>query len=175
MAERRKPLIVDDFAIYRHHISYVEAELRLYHLNKLRLANLEADAVLATPSIEPGMPRPTGHGDPTPSRAADLSRLTLREPEYAALRGWVQRVEDVFHHLDLEQQQIVKRLYFKGGVSPEVVAQEIGMHVATLYRQRNRALLAFSLVLIGSHAAQNLKRRREDAKNMRKTGGVDRV
>lgn len=152
-----RPLIVDDHAIERHHIAYIETELRHYPLRKQRLARLESDVALATPTIEAGMPRPTGPGDPTPARADELSRLR-RDPEYAALKRWTQDVEETFHALDLEQQQIVRRVYFQRAQTPERIAADLGIHVSTLYRQRNRALLCFCLVLVGLHSAKNLRK-----------------
>lgn len=151
---KSRPLVVDNVEIDRHHLAYVEAELRMYPARKRSLAFMEQTAAWSAGQMEPGMPHGGGAGDPTGERAIRLAS----NPEREWLSVWVRTVEDTFHSLPIEQQQVVKRLCFERRLTPEGVAQELNMHLATVYRIRNRALLQFAVVLLGPHVAKNLRK-----------------
>lgn len=148
-----RPMIVDGVEISRHYITYIEGELRLYPARKRRLAWLETCIATATPSREDGMPGAPGPGDPTHSRALAL----MRDQERAYLQGWCRLVEDTYHSLSIEQQSIIRMMYWERRLTPDGVAKELGMHRSTMFRQRNRALLAFAIAMIGDHVATKMR------------------
>lgn len=146
-------MIVDGVEISRHYITYVEGELRLYPARKRRLAWLETCIATATPHREDGMPGAPGPGNPTQSRALAL----MHDQERTYLLGWCRLVEETYHSLSIEQQSIIRLLYWERRLTPDGVAKELGMHRSTLFRQRNRALLAFAIAMIGDHVATNMR------------------
>lgn len=146
-------MIVDGVEISRHYITYVEGELRLYPARKRRLAYIETCLATGAPPREEGMPRSPGRADPTYSRAMAL----MHDQERLYLQGWVRMVEDTYCGLTEQQQRIIRMLYWERKLAPEGVAEELGMHRATMFRQRNRALLAFAVAMIGDHVATNMR------------------
>lgn len=143
-----RPMVVDDIEVSRHYVSFVEGELRLYPARKRRLAYLETCIATATPAFEEGMPRAPGVGNPTLSRAVAL----MQDQERTFLQAWVRMVEDTFHALSLEQQQVIRLMYFENRLRPEGVADELKIHFTNVYKHRNRALLAFCVTIVGEHA-----------------------
>lgn len=145
---RRRTLQIGQYEVERHHIRWVEAELRRYPQRARRIAWLEE--VIATESgrADDGMPRGSGIGDPTFSRVAAMER----NRELVQLRAWRRTIDAVMDGLPDDQRRVVETLYWDGRYTLDGAADALQMGRATVCRLRNRALLAFVATLIGDHA-----------------------
>jgi hypothetical protein len=147
-----KLIRVDEFLVSNHHIRWVEAELRRHTHNKRRLRLLEENIIRSTPAVEPGMPRGSEVSNPTLGRALAL----MKDNEVSHLRLVVRGVEEVFSDLTPIQQQIIRGLYLEGRYTLQGMAMQMEVNFRTVLRQRNRALLAYAIALIGEWAVENV-------------------
>jgi predicted DNA-binding protein (UPF0251 family) len=148
---RRRLVRIDDYEIEAHYVSFVEAELRRYTSRKRRLGNLEDDIIRSTsPEDNTGMPRPSGVGNPTASKALAL----MKNGERSHLSMWCRLVDDVYKALPIEQRAAIRILYFENQLTMEGAAMHLHIDRTTLWRHRNRALLAYATEMIGDHVVQ---------------------
>lgn len=152
----RTILQVDGVEVERHYVRFIEEELRRYPLRRIRIRVLEDDIILSAPHSEPGMPRGYDVSNPTMNRAVAL----MKDAELAHIRGMVAAVDEVLRLLSQDQREIVKHFYFENRLKAEGIAEEMRMHIQSVYRERNRALVRFCYTLIGEHSV------REAAKNV---------
>jgi len=141
-------LRVGQYEVERHHIRWVEAELRRYPQRVRRIAWLEECIATESSRPEAGMPRGGGVGDPTFSRVVAMER----NRELVQLRAWRRLIESVLDGLPDDQRRVIETLYFDGRYTLDGAADALRMGRATVCRLRNRALLAFVAALIGDHA-----------------------
>lgn len=153
---KSKPLIVGETAVERHHITYVEAELREYPARKQRLSYIETCIATATPDFEPGMPRGSETSNPTFGRALSL----MRDQERNHLQGWLRIVEDIYLALPDMEQTIIRQLYWERQLTIDGVAALLHVDRATIYRRRNPVLLQYAITMIGPHVATNVRQKR---------------
>lgn len=140
---------IGEFHVERHYLRFVESELKRHPHRKRRLRDLEDDIIRATPEEDlTGMPKGSTPGNPTLNKAISL----MRSEERAHLSMMVRRVEDTFTRLSPLQQDIIRLLYFDGRFTLEGVIEKVHCPRRTFFRQRNGALLAFTLTLVGDHA-----------------------
>lgn len=148
---QRRAVRVDDYEIEPHYVSFVEAELRRYTSRRRRLANLEDDLIRGTPAEDnTGMPRPSGVGNPTMNKAMAL----MNNGERAHLSMWLRMVDNVYNTLPVEQRAAIRVLYFENRFTMEGAAEHLHVDRKTLWRYRNRALLAFVTELIGDYVVK---------------------
>lgn len=146
----RTILQVDGVEVERHYIRFIEDELRRHPLRKIRVRTLEDDIIRASPNFEPGMPRGTDPGNPTMNRAVAL----MKDAELAHIRGMVAAVDEVLKLLSQDQREIVRHFYFEDRLKAAGIAEEMKMHIQSVYRERNRALVRFCYALIGTHTVR---------------------
>lgn len=146
----RATLTVGEHEVERHVVRFVEEELRLYSTRKQRVEFLTESIIRSTPTLEPGMPRAPGPGNPTLSRAVAL----MMDQERTHLKLWVMTVEETLARLTVVQKEIIRLSYFENELTPDGVAATLKMDRATLYRHRNPALLLFCIALIGDNVVR---------------------
>jgi hypothetical protein len=147
-----KAIRVDEFLVSNHHIRWVEAELRRHTHNKRRLRLLEENIIRSTPSVEQGMPRGSEVSNPTLGRALAL----MKDNEVSHLRLVVRGVEEVFGDITPVQQQVIRGIYLDNRYTLQGMALQMSVHPRTILRQRNRALIAFVIAMIGGWAVENV-------------------
>lgn len=153
---------IGDVEVERHHLKWVEGELRSHEARKRRLNLLEErfggltreDIIWATPPREPGVPGAPGPGNPTLSKVQQI--MACQEMMY--LRLQVQAVEETFHSLPEDLQEVVKTVYFDGRYTMAGAAEHLHMDERTLRRHKNKALLAFVYALLGEQAVSRVRK-----------------
>lgn len=140
---------VGEFEVERHYLTFVESELKRHAYRKRRLRDIETSCIFGTPEEDlTGMPRGPGVGNPTLSKATAL----ITNQERAHLSMMVMRIEEVYKTLTPLQKDIIRVLYWDGRWTVDGAIDEIKVSRRTFFRQRNGALLAFVLALVGDHA-----------------------
>lgn len=141
-------LRVGQYEVERHHIRWMEAELRRYPQRVRRIAWLEECIATESGRVDDGTARGSGTGDPTFSRVVAMER----NRELHQLRAWRKTIDGIMDGLPEDQRRVIETLYFDGRYTLDGAADALQMGRATVCRLRNKALLAFVATLIGDHA-----------------------
>ena len=149
---RRATLQADGYEVDRHYTRFIEEELRRYPLRKIRMRAMEDEIIRSSPGTELGMPRGTDVSNPTSNRAMAL----MKDAELAHIRGMVASVDEVLKLLTDDQREIIKHFYFENRLKAEGIAEKVKVHVQTVHRERNRALIRFCYTLIGEHTVREV-------------------
>lgn len=144
---------VGEYRVERTYLRFVAELLRNYAEKKALLRSLEESVIKGTPSTDnAGMPRGSGPSDPT--HGAALRLMDSNEPSFKArahLRLSINAIQEVYNHLPLVEQQIIRELHWHRTKTLLRLAEELYMTTSTLCRKRNRVLLKFAVELIGDH------------------------